>query len=102
MYHVMNQMGRKLTDPSLPEFIQRAVVPCQRPGGNGPSPRFTTLGREKERGGAGRWGSRCFPRGHATWAKVVNSQEIISLQWQIIKREPKRGIWIIVKSKSGK
>uniref|UniRef100_A0A0E0P0U0 ACT domain-containing protein ACR n=2 Tax=Oryza TaxID=4527 RepID=A0A0E0P0U0_ORYRU len=38
----LDLMGRKLTDPSLPEFIQRALVPCQRPGGNGPSPRFTT------------------------------------------------------------
>ncbi|BAS86207.1 Os03g0729800 [Oryza sativa Japonica Group] len=42
VFHVTDQMGRKLTDPSLPEFIQRALVPCQRPGGNGPSPRFTT------------------------------------------------------------
>uniref|UniRef100_A0A0D3FNL8 ACT domain-containing protein ACR n=1 Tax=Oryza barthii TaxID=65489 RepID=A0A0D3FNL8_9ORYZ len=42
LFHVTDQMGRKLTDPSLPEFIQRALVPCQRPGGNGPSPRFTT------------------------------------------------------------
>jgi UTP:GlnB (protein PII) uridylyltransferase len=41
VFHVTDQIGRKLTDPSLPEFIQRALVPFHRPG-NGPSPRFTT------------------------------------------------------------
>jgi UTP:GlnB (protein PII) uridylyltransferase len=41
VFHVTDQIGRKLTDPSLPEFIQRALVPTHRPG-NGPSPRFTT------------------------------------------------------------
>ena len=41
VFHVTDQIGRKLTDPSLPEFIQRALVPSHRPG-NGPSPRFTT------------------------------------------------------------
>ncbi|KAG8062461.1 hypothetical protein GUJ93_ZPchr0003g17179 [Zizania palustris] len=41
VFHVTDQMGCKLTDPSLPEFIQRALVPFQRPG-NGPSPKFTT------------------------------------------------------------
>ncbi|TVU45258.1 hypothetical protein EJB05_04739 [Eragrostis curvula] len=41
VFHVTDQMGRKLTDPSLPEFIQRALVPFHR-AGNGPSPKFTT------------------------------------------------------------
>lgn len=41
VFHVTDQIGRKLTDPSLPEFIQRALVPFHRPG-NGPSPKFTT------------------------------------------------------------
>ncbi|XP_040378227.1 ACT domain-containing protein ACR1-like isoform X2 [Oryza brachyantha] len=41
VFHVTDQIGRKLTDPSLPEFIQRALEPSQRPG-NGPSPKFTT------------------------------------------------------------
>uniref|UniRef100_A0A0D9VYK0 ACT domain-containing protein ACR n=1 Tax=Leersia perrieri TaxID=77586 RepID=A0A0D9VYK0_9ORYZ len=41
LFHVTDQMGRKLTDPSLPEFIQRALVPFHR-NGNGPSPKFTT------------------------------------------------------------
>ncbi|KAJ1293765.1 hypothetical protein BS78_01G094200 [Paspalum vaginatum] len=41
VFHVTDQIGRKLTDPSLPEFIQRALVPTHRPG-DGPSPRFTT------------------------------------------------------------
>ncbi|KAM0926174.1 hypothetical protein ACQ4PT_003743 [Festuca glaucescens] len=41
VFHVTDQIGRKLTDPSLPEFIQQALVPSHRPG-NGPSPRFTT------------------------------------------------------------
>ncbi|KAK8444255.1 hypothetical protein SEVIR_9G105000v4 [Setaria viridis] len=41
VFHVTDQIGRKLTDPSLPEFIQRALVPFHRPR-NGPSPKFTT------------------------------------------------------------
>ncbi|CAD6206509.1 unnamed protein product [Miscanthus lutarioriparius] len=41
VFHVTDQIGRKLTDPSLPEFIQSALVPFHRPG-NRPSPRFTT------------------------------------------------------------
>ncbi|KAM0841543.1 hypothetical protein ACQ4PT_058969 [Festuca glaucescens] len=41
VFHVTDQIGRKLTDPSLPEFIQQALVPSHRPG-NGPSPKFTT------------------------------------------------------------
>jgi len=41
VFHVTDQIGRKLTDPSLPEFIQRALVPFHR-AGSGPSPRFTT------------------------------------------------------------
>ncbi|KAK3146203.1 hypothetical protein QOZ80_3BG0262970 [Eleusine coracana subsp. coracana] len=41
VFHVTDQTGRKLTDPSLPGFIQRALVPFHRPG-NGPSPKFTT------------------------------------------------------------
>uniref|UniRef100_A0ACD5X6K6 Uncharacterized protein n=2 Tax=Avena sativa TaxID=4498 RepID=A0ACD5X6K6_AVESA len=41
VFHVTDQIGRKLTDPSLPDFIQQALVPFHRPG-NGPSPRFTT------------------------------------------------------------
>jgi UTP:GlnB (protein PII) uridylyltransferase len=41
VFHVTDQIGRKLTDPSLPEFIQQALVPFHRPG-NGPSPKFTT------------------------------------------------------------
>ncbi|KAL5210605.1 hypothetical protein ABZP36_006228 [Zizania latifolia] len=53
LFHVTDQMGRKLTDPSLPEFIQRALVPFQRPG-NGPSPKFTTcLGNVVGPGGLG-------------------------------------------------
>ncbi|CAN6281545.1 unnamed protein product [Urochloa humidicola] len=41
VFHVTDQIGRKLTDPSLPEFIQRALVPFHRAGA-GPSPKFTT------------------------------------------------------------
>lgn len=37
-----DQIGRKLTDPSLPGFIQQALVPFQRRPGHGPSPKFTT------------------------------------------------------------
>ncbi|VAH94744.1 unnamed protein product [Triticum turgidum subsp. durum] len=38
VFHVTDQIGRKLTDPSLPGFIQRALLPFQRSG----SPKFTT------------------------------------------------------------
>ncbi|KQK13394.1 ACT domain-containing protein ACR3 [Brachypodium distachyon] len=42
VFHVTDQIGRKLTDPSLPGFIQQALVPFQRRPGHGPSPKFTT------------------------------------------------------------
>nr|CAB3493374.1 unnamed protein product [Digitaria exilis] len=43
VFHVTDQIGRKLTDPSLPEFIQRALVPLHRLGtGRSPPPKFTT------------------------------------------------------------
>ncbi|CAL4927114.1 unnamed protein product [Urochloa decumbens] len=41
VFHVTDQVGRKLTDPSLPEFIQRALVPSFHRAGR-PSPKFTT------------------------------------------------------------
>uniref|UniRef100_A0A804P8D5 ACT domain-containing protein ACR n=1 Tax=Zea mays TaxID=4577 RepID=A0A804P8D5_MAIZE len=41
VFHVTDRTGRKLTDPSLPEFIQRALVRFHRTV-NCASPRFTT------------------------------------------------------------
>ncbi|KAF8674313.1 hypothetical protein HU200_048141 [Digitaria exilis] len=42
VFHVTDQIGRKLTDPSLPEFIQRALVPLHRLGTGRSAPKFTT------------------------------------------------------------
>jgi hypothetical protein len=42
VFHATDQMGRKLTDPSLPGFIERALAPFHRTGNGSSPPLFTT------------------------------------------------------------